>query len=691
MIPTSGLLKSFELTRRESRAAHRLPVCWEKVPGGGMSGARAWSAPPIASRVRPFVPLAGGRGGEAAEFFREGDTFLLMVSAHAPDGAVEAMLAAADRGARVYVLASPGFGEGALEHGLSQRRDARVLVRRLPGLPLSCAISQRGERAGVWLGATPGTASRWWLPLSVAQGEALFRVALHLFWHEAEEEAWTGGGPLRFQKSLERPFDVPLPQAHVPVRMLRTAPALDAAEGDTLYLSSMELPAGGPHRPGVLFHPSRPRGMERLAELARAGTQVCWEDLGLPAFHGNARTGVVEPSSGPWTLRLELEPAQAGALHQLALLAQEHATWKLRTGLPLSELRGEVWLPEAPTLQQRNDEVELGAGSVQAAVPREMPDCAPKQWPPPPELALNVTWRWKVQPPLQPVGASEAPLVHAWRLLDANVAQRLDEVRTRLDKADAQSGFLAKTFAALAGAVLGFGRAKKDLAQEAEELARHLPSTQGCEGARALLTKLSELEGRAEKLTNDLGQAEKKAREDQEREEQLKTFEQKRREAEARLAEARSERDDLLPQLAAKQEEKKQADEELVKSPKDKDLKARANLLGGECLRLDKKRRDVDSRLKGAEEILKQEFEFRPSRPSTLSTKEAQRPGKGFIPETPQSTADEVPSESLPSVGRLLQLKSERYLVISRWEELAQGECDAERLKARLVAPPEAA
>jgi hypothetical protein len=693
MIPASGPLGPIERKRRESRAGHRLPVCWEKVPGGGMSGARDWAAPPLASRLAPFRALAGTRGGEAADIFREGDSFLLVLAAQLPAGAVEEALRAAERGARVYVLASPGFGEGGLEYGLQQRRDARVLVRRLAGLPASCVFSQRGARSGLWLGASTGGVPRWWLPLSAAQGEALFRAMLHLFWHEAEEEAWTGGGPLRFQKALERPFDVPLPHMASPVKLVRPGPTSAPEQGDILHLPAGELPASGLPRPGLLFLPARAQGMEPLAALAREGTEVAWEDLGLPAFHGNARAAVLEPTSGTWTLRLELEPTQAGALHQLARLAAEHATWKLRTQLALADLRGEVWLPEAPTLQQRREEVELASGNVLAPELRQMPGCEPKQWAPPPELALNVTWRWKVQPPVQPPGAAEAPLVREWKQLDTDVARRLGTVKDGLARADQHSGFLSKTFAALAGPLLGFGRTRTHLAKEAEEAARQPPSALGPEGARALLASLAKLEADAGKLTDDLGQAEQKAREDQEREEQRKAYDQKRQAAEEKLSGLRRQLDELLPRLTAKQEEKRQADEELRKAPKEKekDLKARAHLLSGEVFQLEKQRKTLESGMKAAEGTLKEEFMFRPSRPGASGSKNASTPTKGFIPEAPRREASEVPTEALPSTGRLMQHKNERYLVISRWEELPRAEPEAERLKARLVAPPEAA
>jgi hypothetical protein len=186
-----------------------------------------------------------------------------------------------------------------------------------------------------------------------------------------------------------------------------------------------------------------------------------------------------------------------------------------------------------------------------------------------------------------------------------------------------------------------------------------------------------------------MSQAEHKAREDQEREAQRAAFDQKRREAEVQLAEGRRQLDDLLPQLTAKEEEKRQADQALHESPRDKDLKARANLLSGELFRVEKQRKSLDASIKGAERTLLEEFEFRPSRPSMPSSKDAPRGAKGFIPEAPGKRDDPVPAEEPPSVGRLMQHKSERYLVISRWEELSQGERDAERLKARLVAPPE--
>jgi hypothetical protein len=49
-----------------------------------------------------------------------------------------------------------------------------------------------------------------------------------------------------------------------------------------------------------------------------------------------------------------------------------------------------------------------------------------------------------------------------------------------------------------------------------------------------------------------------------------------------------------------------------------------------------------------------------------------------------------VPGEALPRVGSLLQHKKQRFLAIKSWSELEQGQQEAGRLNAQLVAPMEA-
>ncbi|WPB81718.1 hypothetical protein KYC5002_21705 [Archangium violaceum] len=615
---------------------------------------------------------------------------VLMLAPHAPRSAVDVLLRAADRGARVYVLASPGFAEGQQDPGLHQRRDARVLVRRMAGLPVSCILTQRGTRAGVWLGPAPDAAPRWWLSVSPAQGQSLFRAVMHLFWHEAETEAWTGAGPLRFQQAPQRPFDTPAPPPGAPVHLVRSGPLLDGAVGDILYHpAALPLPTG-PTRPRVLFCPASQKGQEELAALTRKGLSIVWEDLGLPAFRVDARTGLLETGSDAWRLRLVLEQDQARALYRLASSAADGASWRLRTDLALADIQGDVWLPGTNEPQPRLEERELGAASVQARTLRRMPGCAPESWPPAPVLALNVTYRWKVAPPRLPPGTSEAPLIRDWRKLDEDAARRLEVLKQCIADTETHGNSLTQSFVELAGALLGFGRTRKQLAQQVEAAAKQPPSELGPGGARALLRHLTALEEQVAELAGGMTKVEHDAREARERKEQERAWEQRRDEARKSQEKASQERERVREELEPKELELKTLTSEQG-APDDKERKARQQLLANDIERLKKRLYSLDKELRQHEQTLKEPFKFTPSRSQATPSRNAPRtPGARFVPAPGPQTADTVPQEALPALGRLLQHKSERYLVVSRWEELARGEAESERLSASLVAPAEA-
>ena len=46
-----------------------------------------------------------------------------------------------------------------------------------------------------------------------------------------------------------------------------------------------------------------------------------------------------------------------------------------------------------------------------------------------------------------------------------------------------------------------------------------------------------------------------------------------------------------------------------------------------------------------------------------------------------------MPERALPSLGELVEHGGKDYLVVQTWEEVAQGQREANRLQARLVAP----
>ena len=213
------------------------------------------------------------------------------------------------------------------------------------------------------------------------------------------------------------------------------------------------------------------------------------------------------------------------------------------------------------------------------------------------------------------------------------------------------------------------------------------PSAAGPTGAPALLAQLGKIEDAARKLQADLEEAERKAREDEEREKQRAAW-QGRVDAANRdlpdrrtaLATAESRRTTIEDELRGIKESLKSADKQAKK-----DLNVKSKKLSDD---LHRAKKDV-TRLRGEIEALGQQvgeqFEFRqPPAPKGRSTQSAGR----FVPSASSARpAVNVPQEALPMVGSLRSYKGQRYLVITTWEELDLGEKEALRLSAELVAP----
>ncbi len=685
MTSPSGAIAPWPRSITVPRGDVRLPVCWVRAPWARaeVGGRRDLLSP---AELSPFLPLRGS----VERVLLEGEALAIMLGPRPPPQVVDALLQAADRGVRVYVLAESGFGEGQRDVGLRERAQARVLVRTLSGLPVSAILSDRGARAGLWLGPTPDEEPSFWLPLSAAQGEALFHTFLHLFWHDAQEEAWTGSGPLAFQKVPPRPFDVPLPGPREPVRLDDPrAPVLSGVPGDACYLArSATLPDGAP-RPSVLFTPARASGQDALGALARAGTRVVWEDLGLPAFRVSAVAGVIECSSASRRLRIALEPPQAAALHRLAEHAAQHATFQLRSGITLAEIQGDAWLPGRPGPEPLIASVSCPTPPVDATELRAVATTTPPSRPEPPPLALAVIYTWKVLPPRAPPGASPADLVVAWKKLDADVEKQIAAARARLVGLEAKEGALGRTFVTLAGALLGFGRTRAELRQTLDELSGAPPSQLGLEQARALVRRLTDADAGVTRLAAEVSEEGRKASETADREEQRRAWEEERQRATQALAACRAD-------LAQAELRRDEADRERVQLAESgdavdkKDRKAKRSKLDDEAARLLARIRELEARIEGHEKTLGAAFVFRASPAPGAAPAPARADTARFVPAPPPRSPEQaVPADALPEVGQLVQHQGIRYLILAQWDEIDRGEACARRLGARLVAPAE--
>lgn len=119
----SGAIGAHEVTRKESRAEHRLASCWVRQEG---------SAQP-SSEQDALVAAA-----EATQVFPRPDRehpVLVLLGEHAPTSLRDFIAGAANRGARVYVLADQGALDESSAAKLAGRKGAQVLLRRCPAAP----------------------------------------------------------------------------------------------------------------------------------------------------------------------------------------------------------------------------------------------------------------------------------------------------------------------------------------------------------------------------------------------------------------------------------------------------------------------------------------------------------------------------------------------------------------------------
>jgi hypothetical protein len=706
-----GRITPLERSEQQDRRDQRLPCAWVSARAAADPGTQRAAPGPRAAPGAPVTPDTSRTLNDAgavdavirpidAAVRIDGPSLIVALATPAPPEALEPVRAAAERGARIYAMVADEQDTEALDRVLPG--GGPMLVRRVRHLPASFLLGHRG-RGGVLFAGPPGAAPAWQLRLTPAQQGALWRVALRWFWHDADGEAcWTGTGRSPFASPAARPFDAPLPVPGAPVHVtshpaarpaarVAVSPVANPAERPTAspaaptlwHAPDATLPPPGDGLRTVMVPPSG-AAHQALCALVDAGAEVLHADTRLPFFTAGAGAGVLELARGPSAhrLRVVLEPAQAAVLAELAHAASARATWRFRVTPALGELAGPVWLAGAPAPAELIDCQAAPCGRALAPSLRAMPGTPPSTRPAPAVLARAVRWTWTVDPPRVPASAREDALVSAWKVLDTDVARRLGEVRASLATTATQAGSLGKQFAALAGALLGFGRTRATLLQALDELAAPLPSSLGPSGARELLSRLEALEERTRGLRSGLEQAEAKAAEDEDREQQRRDWQQRRDDAVARLPRIQAEHAAAERQLDAVHAERG----DLSAIP-EKDRKARKQKLHGDQHRLDQQIKQLAGQESELRRRVEQPFEFRPRpRPSP------DQPGRGsnrYVPPAEPATIEAVPAEPLPAVGSLWIDRSTRYLVIEQWDDLEQGEEEARRLRAQLVAPKE--
>lgn len=603
---------------------------------------------------------------------------VMLRTAHAP--IMAELLTPASAGERVYVLAPAGWGQPSIDPQLLACRT--VLIRRVPEVPVAGVY--RSSEAKIWMGAAPGGTEPWCLRLDDHQAAAFRHLFLWLFWHHATDEGWTGGKQLSFRAAAERPFDVPEPPRSAPLRLLAgdLLPEFDTL-GALVHLSDGVPPSRAPRR---LWFPSSGRHHPLLAQLAREGTEIVWEDRQLPDLVIGKRSAAYLPGT-KGRLLVELNPAQAA---DTARILESPASWRFGTELRLGDLAQSgalIWLDGAPVASSIEAEQTISLPDVQSEQVRATPEASPASWPTAQPLALTARYKWTALPPRLPGGSEEDPLVGRWHQLDEAWSKRRSKVHEALQKIDGHRGLVGRAFSRLVNAMLGFERTQRKLLDALKALDEKRLSLAGPADAPRLLQELTSIEDQACKLQGDQEEAERKAQEQEEREKQEREW-KSRIEAASRdlperskaLAEKESLLPDLVKALATIEDDLKAADKKAKKDLQVQQQRASDDLakLKADIKRLKQEVEDLERR---AEET----FVFKPETKTTL--RQAQSTGR-FVPQPTQArAATVVPEEALPEVGLLRRHRGQRYLVIEFWEELQSGEQAAARLNARLVAP----
>lgn len=674
-LPT-GPIASFVREELFERDAEVIASCWERV--------HATTAPPDTLGPLTYLdtPWSDAR---CDAWLADADTVAVLLSSARHPLAFRLAERAALLGKRTYLLGPPELGDSAEEHQRLRQLHSRLLVRRGVRVPLDAILVDRGQRGLLLLSSAPRAPTAWVLPLEASQGPACFQAFTHLFWAASNEEALVAQDGFRFRSCRPAPFDAPAPDKNGPVNLSRDGRAAQRPPAPRVTYAPTEAAVPDTEGGRYLFMPASTSGFSLALRHASAGSCVVWSEVPLPALVLGDDAGVLMTGSGSgWGFHLRLSPDATVTLRSAMEALASRAEWVFRQGTPLGQLRGEVLLADQPRPSRPLEEQLISVADVQAALP-DAAGARPPTFPAPSPLARRVRYRWLVQPPRAPVGTKPSRLVQAWKSCDERARAQLDAQRSLLSEFEQQRKGVGARLVNLLGNLLGFEMRGSKLRARLDELERQLPvSRSGPEAATTLLDALTECEHGISQLARDLkteaDKEERRLEELKQREEhahavqnateQLVRLEAQLAEAQLRLHEfeKQAEPPDLSPE-DLKAYERKQKDQL-------KEEKKKLHVLQGEV-----------TRLRAAKD---KPFELRQRPPELLPGPMAATSGPrgpAFAPPAPPKRSIPVPERALPSVGQLVEQGGKDYLVVQAWEEVAQGQREAHRLQARLVAP----
>lgn len=627
--------------------------------------------------------------------FNADQPVLIMLGEHNQQ-LLDLMKTAAEAGARVYLLARAGFSS----QWLDQSKFSRVLVRTLPSPPPATALLTSRDSGWLWL-TTSGSQqpTQWTLELDNLQAQSLYLLFLRKFWLEAQQEAWTGSGPLAFRAPRERPFDIPELPSQSPVDLVPPTKNITIPSGSAcMYQYKTVRPAARLER---LWCSPDGNDHAELASMLKLGTDVVGElpgiagALGLPDVVSNGVTGsILLPEHDGHHLRVELNRKQAEEFYQLLL--EPVAPWQFRMNLVLNECRDDqvYWLPDAQTVQELPATKLHHLPALTATTLRDMPGTEPAAFPEPDILTRSVRYDWQVRPPVAPADHKKSALYSTWEQLDQSYLKRIEQCELKLHAITQHREKLGNRFKRLASQLLGFRRGHDATGEDIAALKASTPSLSGKDDTHQLMQKLAEIEETLSRQESDQQKSEIQAEEEEAREKQNNAWQQRTAAARDKLKELDQQIPDCrgkvealqqeLVALAPPQPESATESENAPEAATSKDKAARKKKLQDELSRELARLKRLESDRKSQSDIADTPFTY-VAPPKKIAPQSA---GKGaFVPTTTKPTSTRtIPGENLPLVGLLLESKGQRYLQIEYWSELDQGEKEAERLKASLVA-----
>jgi len=646
---------------RCDRSGERLRICWERV-GKSQTLSTGEASPPL-YKV----------GGPAEQDWLlkcvSKPSQLFVLGDQTPASVLKAMCDAADRGARVYVLAKPGFGEGQHDHGLRDRPNAKVLIRRFAHLPFSAALGSDGDMASIWL--CDATANQgWFLSLSTEQALSLRALVLHWWWHEAVDESWTEAGqkgPLGFRPLRDRAFDAPAPRSG----SVKLVHAADPMEGTLACVCPDGDPPASCHR---LFTPPHGAAVRSLESLATGGCEILWAAICLPRTSISPSGGSMEWQVSSRRVILSLDVAQRKSLE--SLLSTAPPEWRLRLDAKLGDLSGEILVPDATVAATCVERHPVPCGSMQCEQIADVLTCQPPSLPNPTTLARTVVYTWTAVPPKLPGNARKSPLYDQWAQLDRAFADRVSGLQQAIELSHNKSKGFKERLSSFAAQAMGFQSGWQRLDKELADVKQACPSSLRASEVSSLVDRLADLTRRVDEFADGVERDGLKAEES----EQRAAWENETSRRQQELAGIQQQRKDAIDKQqsaqAALDAGEKTAAEDLNWKAKRASLKDEIEAMRKTSATLAGKGGEHTAWLEK-----EREFRFRPQ-----STSSAPRDkNRKFAPSRPADARLAVPGQTLPTVGVLYDAGSTRYLVVKLWEDVQPGEQESRRLESKLV------